>query len=86
MDRKNQIDLNNKHTETQDQGKYFEIKMASVTLQNIKDSTEEPDIKIDPIEKRYSDYQVKLQDVTGNDKAFEIQQFMYNKLINRKIN
>ena len=60
--------------------------MASVTLQNVKDSTEEPEIKIDPIEKRYSDYQEKLREVTGNDKAFEIQQFMYNKLINRKIN
>tara|TARA_B110000285_G_scaffold52162_1_gene59347 strand:+ start:663 stop:842 length:180 start_codon:yes stop_codon:yes gene_type:complete len=59
--------------------------MALVTLQNEKDETE-PEIKVDPIEKRYEEYETKLREATGNEKAFEIQSFIYNKLINRKIN
>jgi hypothetical protein len=56
--------------------------MASVTLSNECDKQED----IDPIEKRYQDYEEMLRDACGNDKAFELQSFIYKKLMNRKTN
>lgn len=58
--------------------------MASVTLNNECDQDQQEEI--DPIEKRYLDYEEKLREATGNEKAFEIQSFIYKRLMNRKIN
>lgn len=56
--------------------------MASVTLSNECP----PEQQIDQIEKRYQDYETKLREACDNDQAFEIQYFIYKKLMNRKTN